>query len=74
MQKWDYLTVYVSGDEWFDGHGKTGTLAKYDEKFSVGNPQEILKALGDDGWELSGVGSGHDTAHYQLFLKRPKEA
>jgi hypothetical protein len=73
MDKWDYLTVYVSDDEWFDGDGNTGTLPKYIEKFTVANPQDVLKALGSDGWELSGVASGGNTAHYQLFLKRPKK-
>jgi hypothetical protein len=71
MQKWEYLTVYVSGDEWFDGHGKSGMLPKYSEKFSVSNPMDTLISLGIDGWELSGVASGHNTASYQLFLKRP---
>ena len=74
MEKWDYLTVYVSGEEWFDGEGKSGTLPKYSEKFTVSNPLDVLKALGSDGWELSGVASGHNTASYELFFKRPKEA
>jgi hypothetical protein len=70
MEKWDYLTVYVAGEEWFDGDGKSGTLPKYDEKFTVSNPQNVLRALGNGGWELSGIASGSNTASYELFLKR----
>jgi hypothetical protein len=70
MEQWEYLTLYISGDDWFDGDGKSGTLARYSEKYTVSNPQDILKALGRDGWELSGVTSGGSTASCHLFLKR----
>jgi hypothetical protein len=70
MEKWEYLTLYISGDDWFDGDGKSGTLPRYSKKYTVSNPQDILKSLGSDGWELSGVASGSTTATCQLFLKR----
>ena len=65
MQRWEHLSIGINEQSWWDSLGRKGKLA------DRANPTAVLDALGDEGWELTGVAAG-DQARYRLFLKRPK--
>jgi hypothetical protein len=54
MEKWEYLTLYISGDDWFDGDGKSGTLPSLDFRpYAVAS-----RVAGQEAGGLSATGVG----------------
>jgi hypothetical protein len=76
MQRWEYLTIFISTVTWQNSLGRTGTLRNIYpralESDRVGDPTELLNELGEQGWDLVGVNSGYTLTTYKLFLKRPR--
>jgi hypothetical protein len=62
---------------WWASDGSSGELAKFREgpfSYTQGggwrHPGEILNALGQAGWDLTGVSGSERSGTYKLFLKR----
>lgn len=69
--RWEYLEVYIAGQDWADSTGDTGTLPVVAVGgYSHVNTNELLDDLGSVGWELVGAVPGHISGTYKLFLKR----
>jgi hypothetical protein len=71
MQRWEYLTIRIRYRTWTDDFGRTGTIDDQMQDGS-GGLTGLLNELGEQGWELAGVGDRdvYDTG--RLFLKRPR--
>ena len=67
MQRWEYLTLFVSRLSWSDSLGRQGEVPRLVGWQSQGDPTELLNQLGDQGWELVGADDG------KLYLKRPRQ-
>ena len=82
MQKWQYCVVTstnkVKGDEEHEPRPEEITVGKWTlpaEKISVpeeGSLRRVLNDLGDEGWEVAGMGMS-PFADMLIILKRPKE-
>lgn len=73
MQKWEYMVLLFAQDELIDHQSDKNPLAgdlrlwgltKRGEKI-----QNILSAMGKEGWEV--VGMAGEYVKYQVILKRP---
>jgi hypothetical protein len=64
VEKWEYLVLSVS-DEWSDSNGRKGRLSR-DWEASLA---ALLNDLGNQGWEMSGVGV---VSTWRFYFKRPR--
>lgn len=71
MQRWEYLTIFVSRLEWKDSLGRTGKLPGF--RADDGDPTGLLNEVGEQGWELAGVNTYRGGYAPTLFLKRPRQ-
>jgi hypothetical protein len=73
LQRWEYLTIGVTGSTWTSA-GRTGTLPAVDTPRgqSAWPPDALCNAIGAEGWELCGVAGTAEISNYTLFFKRPK--
>jgi hypothetical protein len=72
MERWEYLELYVFGEDWIDNTGRSGKLPNYSSEiwkgyYSLGS---LLNKLGIEGWELSTNISGSTANAVQLLFKR----
>ena len=73
MERWEYLTVLVTGSTWTSRQA-TGKLAPIatPRGESAWPPDPLCDELGARGWELCGVAGSADASTYTMFFKRPK--
>lgn len=72
MQRWEYLTNQLGQrSQWSDSLGRSGDLPTISGWLS-GDPTPLLNKLGEQGWELSGVGPRDGNSNWLLYLKRPR--
>jgi len=72
MQQWEYLEVYVDVNTatWQDSRGHSGDIPGRHRRLA---PDDVLNALGAEGWELTGcLPIGSAGYYYSLFMKRPR--
>ncbi len=71
MQRWEYLTIGITGTRWSDSLGRTGKMPNYSDPM-WGDPTVLLNELGEQGWELAGVYGVGGSSFSKLYLKRPR--
>lgn len=87
MQKWEYCVVgpvksNLQGDRSFWGHypnllylradGRSGRVIEGKAQEEAENLAKAVAELGDEGWELVGMGNVAENAHF-LYFKRAKQ-
>jgi len=71
MQKWDYLylELVLNDVEWINGN----KIQKIPMFATSHKAWDVLKLLGQDGYEVAGITSNQNIRGYCVILKRPKE-
>ena len=72
MQKWEYLEIRVSGPEWADSQGRVGRLEEVKLRSTKWRSiAPFMNELGEEGWELAGIGDDESLNSYVMYFKRP---
>jgi hypothetical protein len=75
MQKWEYLTIYVS---YTDESKSVIDSVSFNNRHAFSNMVKdewyaYLKKLGNEGWELVNVHHAHDERNETYYFKHPIE-
>ncbi len=71
IRRWEYLEVDVHVETWSDSAGRSGRLPIAQAgPGQIPSALPVLNQLGQEGWELAGVGNTQSPLIYRLIFKR----